>query len=296
MTITGGSSPSLPDRSRSRPENRSPRTIFVGPDAWADLPVRITVRATDADGRQATGYVELTPNREAPPLNPQPGWTLTPELRGGLNVAWDGFGAVPVQSDQRAYDYESMLYDGISSHVGGWQDYRTKAATTPIELTVDLAGDAPIPVAGILLNPFGDTGDPGSGLRQFELQLSTDGQSFETVLSGELSSLPVDQSFVLETPVEARFARLRVFSNQLSTARDEITIGEWKVIAEPGWTFPEAPDALQPVPSPDVDRDPGGDRPGDPGKRGISRSRCRNVAGTSSTPIRNLARWTRPGR
>ncbi len=229
-----------------------PVTITVGPDAWAALPVRITVRAADADGRQATGYVELTPDREAPPLNPQPGWTLTPELRGGLNVAWDGFGAVPVQSDQRAYEYESMLYDGISSHVGGWQDYRSKAAVTPIELTVDLAGDAPIPVAGILLNPFGDSGDPGTGLRQFELQLSNDGQSFETVLSGELSSLPVDQSFVLDKPVEARFARLRVFSNQLSTARDEITIGEWKVIAQPGWTFPEAPDALQPVPSPDA--------------------------------------------
>ena len=162
-----------------------------------------------------------------------------------------------------------MLYDGISSHVGGWQDYRSKAAVTPIELTVDLAGDAPIPVAGILLNPFGDSGDPGTGLRQFELQLSNDGQSFETVLSGELSSLPVDQAFVLDKPVEARFARLRVFSNQLSTARDEITIGEWKVIAQPGWTFPEAPDALQPVPSPDADRDPGGDRAGDPGKRRV---------------------------
>ena len=121
-----------------------PATVTVGPDAWADLPVRITVRAADSDGRVATGYAEATPNREVPPVNPQPGWTLTPELRGGLNVAWDGFGAAPVQPDQRLHEREAMLYDGISSHVGGWSEYRTKAAETPIELTVDLAGDAPI--------------------------------------------------------------------------------------------------------------------------------------------------------
>jgi hypothetical protein len=227
-----------------------PAPITVGADAWADLPVRVTVRARDAGGNFATAFAEITPNREAPPLNPQPGWTLAPELRGGLDVAWSGFGAVPMQPDQRAYGYEVMLYDGISTNGSGWWEYRSRIGAEPLALTVDLAGDSPVPVAGFILNPFGDSGDPSGGLGRFDVQLSTDGQTFETVYSGELSALPVDQAFALDAPVDARYARVLVYSNQLSFGRDQVVIGEFKVIAEPGWSFPDDRAAIQPLPAP----------------------------------------------
>ena len=47
-----------------------PVSVDVLPDAWADLPVRITVRARDASGAQATAFAEVTPGRSSPPVAP----------------------------------------------------------------------------------------------------------------------------------------------------------------------------------------------------------------------------------
>ena len=45
-------------------------------------------------------------------------------------------------------------------------------------LTVDLAGDEPAPVAGIVLNPTGGEGFPEHQVRSFDLLLSSDGQTY----------------------------------------------------------------------------------------------------------------------
>ncbi|MEJ7761933.1 MAG: VWA domain-containing protein, partial [Thermomicrobiales bacterium] len=64
-----------------------------------------------------------------------------------------------------------------------------------------------------------------------------DGQTFTPALSAEVSANPVEQVFALDTPVHARFARLRVTSGQVATA-SRVRIAQWKVIAEPGWSPP----------------------------------------------------------
>ena len=86
----------------------------------------------------------------------------------------------------------------------------------PLTLTVDLAGDDPVPVLGTILDPQADDADLTSSVRQFELLTSLDGSTYDVVLSGELSPLDSDQAFVLDAPVMARYAQLRVLSDARS--------------------------------------------------------------------------------
>ena len=105
-----------------------------------------------------------------------------------------------------------------------------------------MAGSQPVPVAGFLLGPT-RTIQSGYLLREFEVALSVDGVEFETVLHGELKPLPMEQAFVLDAPVEARFARLIPLSTVLglTSGMGAIRLGEFKVVAVPGFV----PDNLQ---------------------------------------------------
>ena len=104
---------------------------------------------------------------------------------------------------------------------------------TPLTLTVDLAGDAAIPIAGMILDPLGGRQSIDPGPRAVALLLSDDGATWQEVLHGELSPLTTDQYFVLPSPVPARFAQLRIDSTWGGTS-GQVTLGEWKVIATPG--------------------------------------------------------------
>ncbi len=205
-----------------------PVTIDVLPDAWADIPVRITVRARDSAGAQATTHQDLTPDRTSLPLAPYLAWSVPDALLGGLDVAATALGATPVPSvDPTA---EALLYDGIE-HDGNY--FAATEGTQRITLTTDLAGDSALPVAGIIIDPIGPVESAITGPRAFTLSLSSDGVTYEDVLSGEVSPLPLDQPFVLPSPVQARFARLRIDSTWADPSLP-FAIGEWKVIAQPG--------------------------------------------------------------
>ena len=89
-----------------------PVSIDVLPDAWADIPVRITVRARDASGAQATGYAEdYTPGGPLLPVDPHRAWSVPDALLGGLDVAALALGGAPVPSVDPAL--EAHLYDGV---------------------------------------------------------------------------------------------------------------------------------------------------------------------------------------
>ena len=92
-----------------------------------------------------------------------------------------------------------------------------------------------MPVAGFVLDPLGGDGALSTKPRHVELQLSSDGTTFETVADVELSARPVEQAVVLDTPVEAAFARLLLHSSYSGTA-GAVSLGEWKVVATPGFT------------------------------------------------------------
>jgi Mg-chelatase subunit ChlD len=204
-----------------------PFSVHVQPDAWADVPVRVTVRARDAFGAQQTAYVELTPSATAPPAKPEQAWPVPQALLGGLNVASLALGGAPVSLYDA--DAEARLYDGVTPAGGGFYTYYP---TLPVTLTSDLAGDAAVPVAGVMLNPQAHDAGQAEAPRDFRLLLSTDGSTWAEALAGQLTPLPIDQAFVLPAPVSARFARIEIL-NTYGTGTT-VSLGEFKVIATPG--------------------------------------------------------------
>ena len=221
-----------------------PVTIVVPPDAATDVPVTVTVRARDETDAQATASTDVTPGLGADPVGPTTTWPLPDALLGGLDVASTALGGALVTPADPAG--EALLHDGLALSGTGFVGIFRGA---PFTLTVDLAGDAPVPVAGFILDPLGGDGALSTKPRHVELQLSPDGTTFETVAVLELSARPVEQAVVLDTPVEAAFARLLLHSSYSGTA-GAVSLGEWKVVASPAsrrtpsaWTSPIRPSA-----------------------------------------------------
>jgi len=204
-----------------------PITVTVPPDAWANQPVRITARATAATSASRTAAAHVVAKCGAQPVNPHIVWPLPDEILGGLNAAYLGFGGRPFIDDNIETRDQGELYDGFTPNDGGWRSGRL-----PGTVTVELAGHEPVRVAGVLLNPRTEH-DPGEQLRGFEISFSVDGRHFTPAISGELSRFQTEQAFLLDEPVEARYARLDLESCQ-ARHRDRATLGEWKVVLVPG--------------------------------------------------------------
>ena len=198
-----------------------PLTMRVAPDAWSGKPVQVTVRAVGEGGGQQTAQTTLVAVCGAPPVAPGPIWLVPEALLGGLNVAATALGSS--HGDVRG---EDRLFDGLTPNDAGW------TTDLPATTTVDLAGDDPIRVAGVLLHPQ-NSASLLERARDFDVLVSLDGQAFSTVFSGTLSRHPVEQAFVFETPVEARFVGLNIRSSYRGT-KGRVNLGEFKVVAVPG--------------------------------------------------------------
>jgi hypothetical protein len=219
-----------------------PVEVAIGADAWADEPVRITVRARAADGAGVTGAALITPRGEAEPVAPEQAWSVPEPLRGGLDVASLALGAVTIPSIDGVQ--EDLLHDGLA-HTG--MGFSQDVSLLPVTLTVDLAGDAPVPVAGFGLDPLAGDALPGDVPRDVELLLSTDGVTFTSAATATLSTLMADQWVVLPEPVPATHAQLRI-SSVHGGGFAKVILGEWKVIATPGVAPIDTPiDLAQPV-------------------------------------------------
>lgn len=213
-----------------------PLALKLLPDLGLTLPPRFSVRAAAANGAYVTAALDLPAVCGVPPVNPTGGWTTAGLLRGGLNVAWLGLGSQPLneQGNDRIFD----LFDEIVSPVFGW------TGQPEDRLTVDLAGDEAVPVAGVILNGFGRSA-PAEGLRHFEILLSTDGQTFTPAYQGALAQVAVDQPFAFDQPLPARFAQIRLIDNW--RGRDQIGLGEFKVIAASDYQPPVPFNLLDPT-------------------------------------------------
>ncbi|MDZ7842635.1 MAG: VWA domain-containing protein [Gammaproteobacteria bacterium] len=215
-----------------------PLTLRVPADAWAERAVRISVLAVDPNGRQVETFSEIRPEAGAQPVGPERYWQLPEPLLGGANVAWQALGGRWVATDEQRDRDEikgvgsgySQLFDGMAVKGRGLIIRSNQDETSA---TVELAGDEPVPVAGITLNPLGQLAIDHAP-REFELALSTDGERYETALQGQAEPIPSEQAFVLKHPVPARYARLRLIENFTGEDQPGFGLGEWKVIAEPG--------------------------------------------------------------
>ena len=206
--------------------------VDVANDAYANVPVRISLGARDSEGRVASGLLDLAALCDAEPVNPTAAGALPDSLLGGLNVAWSALGGevlAPAGSTSRLHE---EVNDGLTPINRGWY---TKTKELPVTLTVDLAGDDPVPIAGVLLHPL-TSRSPEDWMRDFDVLVSEEGTTYREVLSGTLQRTPVEQAFVFASVVPARFARLRIRSSQ-SGEVDTVSVGEWKVIASPEATI-----------------------------------------------------------
>src|SRR4029079_11528976 len=95
-------------------------------------------------------------------------------------------------------------------------------------------------IAGIVLNPLAGDGLRANTPRDFELLLSTDGVTFEPALSAQMTTMPIDQPFVLDPPIDAAYAQLRIDTIHGGSGY-EVNLGEWKGIAGPGTPAPVEP-------------------------------------------------------
>jgi hypothetical protein len=221
VTVPAGATVELPIR------------VTVPPDAWADAPTRVWVGLRSPDGRIVSTSLDLTPDRDAPPVAPAQAWPMPPGLLGGLDVASLALGASVVAPTFNPAT-EELLHDGLAVMGSG---FIGSIAGAPAVFTMDLATDEPVPVAGLVVDPLGGVPVRIASPRRFELDLSTDGSTWQPVLSGELTPRMADQAFVLDTPRPARYARLSIHS---TWGGDHTTLqmGEWQVIASPGWAPP----------------------------------------------------------
>jgi hypothetical protein len=170
-----------------------PLDIVVARDAWADVPVRITVRLRDDAGRQTTVAADLTPRRDVALVAPEPWWPVPEAMLGGLDVASLALGASIVETSG-VYDQE-LLHDGFAMTGIGFTGQVTAGA--PLSFSVDLATDDPVPVTGIIIDPLAQVPALAGSPRRVELLLSQDGIAWQPALDVELSSRQEDQAFAL---------------------------------------------------------------------------------------------------
>jgi hypothetical protein len=208
-----------------------PVSIRIPEDAWAGVPVAITVGVHDGLGRRRSVMAQVTPTRDSPPVEPVPAWPIPEPLVGGLDAASAALGGVPVPSIDAVA--EGLLHDGLAYGGGGMH---IGIGPPPVSLAVDLAGDEPVQVAGTILTPLAGTSTYQGIPREIALELSLDGVTWQPALSGELEPLGMEQGFALASPVPARFARLRIDATWGGPA-GELVLGEWKVVVQPGVEF-----------------------------------------------------------
>jgi len=217
-----------------------PLQILVPRDAWAGQPILISIRVFDETGAQTETSAEIEVDGYAPAINPFQSWDLPDSMLGGPNAAWSELGGHRLQmlgeTEQGLVPgvgrYFDWLFDGrVLQRAGTIID--TGRKVEPAAVTVALAGDAPVEVTGIILNPVGRE-HPNKYLADFVLQLSLDGTQYDTVLSDRLKPLAIDQAYALGEPVLARFARLQLLNSHEGKSNGNIGLGEWKVVARPG--------------------------------------------------------------
>ncbi len=210
-----------------------PLTLLVPADAWADWPVRLSVQATTNEGARRETFFEISAGRETPPVNAVYGWTVPDELRGGFNVAWEALGGRwtgekdTVIGTGFPYLFDGMMVENLGLQMRGGTELHED------DVVVELAGEEPIEVAGLMLSELAGT-DALRFLHNLDFAVSLDGKQFIPVVEDELMPIKAEQAFVLDRPTLARYARLQLRRAFDGTAGPSLGFGELKVIAKPG--------------------------------------------------------------
>ncbi|WP_119680617.1 VWA domain-containing protein [Indioceanicola profundi] len=211
------------------------RNVPVRVTADADLsdlgPTALFLRARAAGGAGRTLRAEIPAACAAPPQSPHPFRRVPDALRGGLNLASLALGAVPAGESAVA-----QLFDGVAPLGGEWS---VASGGMPADITVQLAGDGTLPLAGIAILPQSQDGDQDQ-LGPFTVLVSDDGQQFREIHRGVLTPAEQEQFFVFDRPVAARHLRLRLEPNSPLSTYGRAALAEVKAIAVPDARLPGA--------------------------------------------------------
>jgi len=232
-----------------------PFVVDVAPDSYSDTGVPITLAARGPEGRYASTTVKVAISADARPVDPHPWNPLPGALLGGVDVSRPALGARLIDGEKGD---EHSDHTRTAKHRLAWHNDMVAARfegdhdnvkftprpgqqpSPPLDLPLELAGKAPVPVVGLVLTPAFYT-DRGAWPRAFALQLSSDGKTWQTVLHGNMTLAPHQQAFPLSQPVLARYARLRILSsygyqnNGYYVDYGSVMLGDWKVVAKPGF-------------------------------------------------------------
>lgn len=209
-------------------------TLTVPPDMWEGTAVSIRVAAREGAELVATGSANLTPSSDTEPVTPTFAFRVPETLLGTVDMASIAMGArVVPAAGQRDADLEMQhnQFEADSSH--RIAEFNARNNAFPLAFTVELGGDAPVPVVGLAVHPQGAAGTAVAAQqpREFEFQLSSDGQVFNTVVNDTLTTERIERFFPLPQSIDARYARLVVNSNHGDASR--LVLDSWKVLATP---------------------------------------------------------------
>ena len=212
----------------------TPLTLHVPADAWADWPVRISTRAITETGGKVENFVDISSGREAPPINPVTWWTLPEELRGGFNVARELLGGRWTGEKNTAIGNGfPYLFDGMAVENQG-VTLRGGQETELTNVIVELAGGESVDVVGLTLNSL-SSAKGKNFLSNVDFALSMDGETFTPLVEEDLLPIRSEQAFVLDQSVPAKYARLQLKHGFNGRSRGGVSLGEFKVIAKPGF-------------------------------------------------------------
>jgi len=96
-------------------------------------------------------------------------------------------------------------------------------------VAVNLVGDKPVELAGVVLSL---RGTKKNQVRQFEIEISTDGVQFQSVYTGVLELNAEQQPFVFTDRVEAAYVRVRLLSGFNNEKPQDLALGSLKVLAK----------------------------------------------------------------
>ncbi|MFK8010396.1 MAG: VWA domain-containing protein [Marinicellaceae bacterium] len=220
-----------------------PFDVWVAKDTVGMRTVRLSLAVKDANHSIKETWHDMEVSGQINAINSQVDMSIPQELLGGINVAANYFGSKVPDEDINRFKGKGRgvlsLFNGYGMK-GYGMVFRESFSKGNNFITVQLAGENPINVAGIVLNPTSDS-NPKNYLKDFKFQLSDDGVNFETVLIDKIKAVDAEQSFVLPEQKAARFGRLYFLSNTYDLTQS-VGLGEWKVITGPGQNILKVPD------------------------------------------------------
>ncbi|MGO4916946.1 VWA domain-containing protein [Pseudogemmobacter sp. W21_MBD1_M6] len=216
-------------------------TLLTMPPDLSEREIRLHLRLRSGLTQGEVSF-SVTPAAHASPLSPERTFAVPDAMLGGLDMAAQHFGGSITALDGTGIDGRDpsgviradALIDALAT---ASNEFSFKDAGSGARFNLVLGGDAPVPLAGLLLTPRAAPG-ASKTLRGFRVEASEDGKTFKQVLRATLGAEPIEQAFAFDHIISARALRLIPETNWTldHNTATPVRLGEFKAVAAPGWT------------------------------------------------------------